>query len=44
MSGFTPNYIRVEVAANPKLDNQIVPVRLIEFNEDQSAIKGEIIS
>ncbi|NMA74167.1 MAG: tRNA (N(6)-L-threonylcarbamoyladenosine(37)-C(2))-methylthiotransferase MtaB [Bacteroidales bacterium] len=44
MGGFTPNYIRVEAAADPKLDNQIVPVRLVEFNEDQSAIKGEIVS
>ncbi len=44
MGGFTPNYMRVEAAADPKLDNQIVPVRLVEFNEDQSAIKGEIVS
>lgn len=43
MGGFTPNYIRVELPADSKLDNQIVPVRLVELNEDRSAMKGEII-
>lgn len=43
MNGFTPNYIRVEVPRNPKLDNLILPVKLIEFNEDRSAILGEIV-
>ncbi len=43
MGGFTPNYIRVEVPYDSNLNNKIYPVQLIEFNDDQSAIRGEII-
>ncbi len=43
IGGFTPNYIRVEVPYNTDLDNEICLVKLIELNEDQSAIRGEII-
>ena len=43
MHGFTPNYIRVEVEADPRLDNQVVPVRLGDFNADGTALRGEIV-
>ncbi len=43
MHGFTDNYIRVEVESKPKLDNHLVKVRLGEFNEDETALKGTII-
>ncbi len=44
MHGFTPNYIRVEVETDLSLDNRVVPVRLGEFNEDKTALKGLILS
>lgn len=43
MHGFTPNYIRVEVPFEPSLDNRMVSVRLGAFNEDGTALQGEII-
>lgn len=46
MHGFTKNYIRVELPAalsSDELDNQLVRVRLGEFNHDKSALKCEII-
>ena len=43
MHGFTPNYIRVEVPRNDALDNQVVTVCLGGFNEDGTALSGEII-
>lgn len=43
MHGFTPNYIRVEVEADHRLDNQVVSVRLGGFNADGTALCGEII-
>lgn len=43
MHGFTENYIRVEVENAPKLDNHLVKVRLGDFNEDGTALKGIII-
>lgn len=46
MHGFTENYIRVELPAaneNPEYDNQILRVRLGEFNHDKSALKAEVI-
>ena len=42
MHGFTRNYIRVELPssqADEALDNQIVTVRLGDFNSDRSALK-----
>lgn len=42
MHGFTPNYIRVEVANRPELDNHIVMVHLGEMNEAGDALKGEL--
>ena len=42
MHGFTPNYIRVEVPHDDALDNQVVNLRLGDFNEDGTALSGEI--
>lgn len=44
MHGFTANYIRVEVANDPTLDNCLVNVRLGEFNEDGTALQGTVVS
>lgn len=44
MHGFTDNYIRVEVETSAALDNTVVQVLLHGFNEDQSALCGEIVS
>lgn len=49
MGGFTDNYIRVEVDSshftihNSQLDNQIVNVRLGDWNEKGDALKGELM-
>lgn len=46
MHGFTPNYIRVELSAKDSCesyDNQLVRVRLGDFNHDGSALKAEIL-
>ena len=40
MHGFTPNYIRVEVPHDDALDNQVVNLRLGDFNEDGTALLG----
>ena len=42
MHGFTKNYIRVELSpseADPSLDNQLVTVRLGDFNFNKTALK-----
>lgn len=44
MHGFTCNYIRVEVPHNDMLDNRVVSVRLGDFNEDGTALKGTILA
>lgn len=47
MHGFTNNYVRVELPsslAREDYDNQLIEVRLGEFNHDGSALLGEIIS
>ncbi len=42
--GFTDNYVRVEVADAPvHMDNQLVRVRLGDFNDDKTALKATII-
>ena len=41
--GFTDNYIRVEVTDSRAQDNALVRVRLGEFNEDGTALVGEMI-
>jgi threonylcarbamoyladenosine tRNA methylthiotransferase MtaB len=44
MHGFTDNYVRVELPYNLSLDNKLVRVRMGDFNEDGTSLKGEIIS
>jgi len=43
MHGFTPNYIKVEVACDNRFDNTVVPVRLGDFTEDGTALKATLI-
>ena len=43
MSGFTDNYLKVEVAANSSLDNTMVNVRLDEVINSGEEIKGEVV-
>lgn len=43
MHGFTDNYIRVELERDDALDNRLVRVRLGEFNEDGTSLKGTIL-
>lgn len=43
MHGFTDNYIRVELGQNDALDNQLIRVRLGDFNDDGTALKGIIL-
>lgn len=43
MHGFTDNYIRVELDADHSLDNHLVEVKLGDFNEDKTALKGLIV-
>ncbi len=47
MHGFTENYVRVELPASQareEYDNQIIRVKLGDFNHDKTALKAEIIS
>lgn len=43
LHGFTPNYIRVETETTENLDNQLINVRLGQFNEDGTALKAMIV-
>lgn len=43
MHGFTENYIRVELEHDDSLDNHLVQVRMGEFNEDGTALKGDLV-
>ena len=43
MHGFTDNYIRVELEHDDALDSRLVRVRLGEFNEDETSLKGTIL-
>lgn len=43
MHGFTENYIRVELEHDDSLDNHLFQVRMGEFNEDGTALKGELV-
>ena len=43
MHGFTDNYVRVELPYDLSLDNKLVRVRMSDFNEDGTSLKGEII-
>ena len=45
MHGFTRNYIRVELSpaeARPEYDNQLLTVRLGDFNHDKTALKAKL--
>ena len=44
MHGFTADYVREELERNDSWDNQLLNVRMVEFNEDGTALKGSIIS
>lgn len=41
MHGYTPNYIRVEIPTSTDLDNEILEVKLSNFNESNTALLGE---
>ena len=43
MHGFTDNYVRVELPYDLALDNQLVRVRMGDFNEDGTALLGTIL-
>ena len=46
MHGFTPNYVRVELPASlakEEFDNQVLPVKLTQFNHNKTAVKVELI-
>ena len=46
MHGFTENYVRVELPASQareEYDNQLIRVKLGDFNHDKTALKAEII-
>ena len=43
MHGFTGNYVRVELPYDLSLDNQLVRVRMGDFNEDSTALMGTIL-
>ena len=46
MHGFTRNYVRVELSpalAKEEYDNQLIKVRLGDFNHDKTALKAELI-
>ena len=43
MHGFTDNYVRVELPHDISLDNQLVRVRMGEFNEDGTSLMGTMI-
>ena len=42
MHGFTDNYVRVELPHDNSLDNQLLRVRMGGFNEDGTALMGEL--
>ncbi len=44
MHGFTPNYIRVRVPYDDRLDNHIVNVRLEKFSPEDDTLAGQIVS
>ncbi len=43
MHGFTDNYLRVELAANTRLDNEIRDVRLTGFSADGQSLTCELV-
>ena len=43
MHGFTENYVKVELPYDAALVNKTCKVRLLELNEDGSAVKVELL-
>lgn len=43
MSGFTDNYLKVEIAPNHKLSNTVVPVKITDIIGIGEEMKGEVI-
>lgn len=43
MSGFTDNYLKVEIPSTPELSNTVVPVKLIELLDDGEVMKGALL-
>ena len=43
MHGFSDNYVRVELPHDNSLDNQLLRVRMGGFNEDGTALMGELL-
>ena len=43
MHGFTDNYVRVELPHDNSMDNQLLRVRMGGFNEDGTALMGELL-
>ncbi|MCM1517988.1 MAG: tRNA (N(6)-L-threonylcarbamoyladenosine(37)-C(2))-methylthiotransferase MtaB [Pseudoflavonifractor sp.] len=43
MSGFTDNYLKIEVATRPELSNKVVPVRLGELMDGGEEMRGDIL-
>lgn len=44
MSGFTENYIKVEIPISEHMDNKIVRVKLGDFNEERSALCATLMN
>ena len=44
MHDFTDKHNRIELASDESLDKKLINVRLIEFNEDRTALKAEIVN
>ena len=44
MHGFTTNYIRIELQDTEAKDNEVVQVRLGDFNEDGTALQATIVN
>ena len=44
MNGFTDNYIRVELPNMPDKDNQVMQVKLGDFNKEGDALCGEMVN
>jgi hypothetical protein len=44
MSGFTDNYLKIEVDAPASLDNTIVPVRLERLSDDGEFVYATLVT
>ena len=43
MSGFTDNYLKISVDASPEMDNQLVNVRLVSYDDKNAEIKSQLL-